>query len=75
MNNFKLKKSYILKTNYPKTEWKKSSFCGNSACVEVAKLGEKYAVRDSKNIKLNTLLFTKEEWNAFILGVKNGEFE
>lgn len=59
--------------------WRKSSACGTNACVEVAttSYGEttRVAVRDSKNPHHPALLFTHAEWQAFVAGVKNGEFD
>lgn len=54
--------------------WRKSSRCGTSTCVEVARLGEAILVRDSKNPEAGTLAFTEAEWDAFTAGVLAGEF-
>ncbi|WP_328464530.1 DUF397 domain-containing protein [Actinoplanes sp. NBC_00393] len=54
--------------------WRKSSRCGTSTCVEVAKVDDQYLVRDSKNPDAATLSFTKAEWDAFVEGVTAGEF-
>jgi hypothetical protein len=51
-----------------------STYNGN--CVEVAGLAEDtIRVRDSKNPKGKVLKFTPAEWDAFIGGVRNGEFD
>ena len=55
-----------------------SSFSGASGnCVEVADLPDGgRAVRDSKDGSEGPiLLFTSSEWQAFIAGVKAGEFD
>ena len=46
-------------------------------CVKVAMKDGVIAVRDSKDTKAEktTLEFNKDEWQAFIDGVKNGEFD
>ena len=44
-------------------------------CVQVAIKPEGIAVRDSKDSAKDTLFFNKTEWQAFIDGVKNGEFD
>ena len=44
-------------------------------CVAVAIKGNTVAVRDTKDATKNTLQFTSEEWDAFVSGVKNGEFD
>ncbi|GIF15155.1 hypothetical protein Ate01nite_51870 [Actinoplanes teichomyceticus] len=59
-------------TNGP--AWRKSSRCGTSTCVEVAKVDDNYLIRDSKNPEAAALTFTKAEWDAFIEGVTAGEF-
>jgi hypothetical protein len=58
--------------------WRTSSFSGaNGNCVEVADLhGGGRAVRDTKDRGRGPiLLFTSSEWQAFIAGVKAGEFD
>lgn len=55
-------------------KWRKSSRCGSSTCVEVAKVGDEYLVRDSKNPQTAPLTFTPAEWAAFVEGVAAGEF-
>ena len=57
--------------------WIKSSLSAhNGNCVEVAGLtGDTIRVRDSKNPLGGILNFTPAEWDAFIGGVRNGEFD
>ena len=57
--------------------WTKSSLSyGNGNCVEVAGLADDVImVRDSKNVKGPVLGFTPGEWDAFVGGVRNGEFD
>lgn len=55
--------------------WRKSSTCDSGTCVEAAEVGDTVVVRDSKNPGGPILQFTKDEWNAFIVGVQYGEFE
>ncbi|MEU3170165.1 DUF397 domain-containing protein [Streptosporangium sp. NPDC006930] len=57
--------------------WRKSSCSGSGDnCVEVAPLpGGGQAVRDSKNPDGPVLRFTPEQWNTFIGGVRDGEFD
>ncbi len=58
-------------------EWQKSSRSGPNSdnCVEVAFVDGAIAVRDSKHPKGPILLFTQEEWDAFVAGAKDGEFD
>jgi hypothetical protein len=55
--------------------WRRSSFCGDTACVEVALAPDTIGVRDSKRSDSPVLSFTRDEWTAFVAGVKNGEFD
>ncbi|MGH3096500.1 MAG: DUF397 domain-containing protein [Streptosporangiales bacterium] len=54
--------------------WRKSRFCDNQNCVEVAHVDGRYAVRDSKNPDQDPLVFSRAEWDAFRNGVRAGEF-
>jgi Domain of unknown function (DUF397) len=56
--------------------WHKSSISGSGDnCVEVAFVDGAIAVRDSKNPDGPALLYTRSEWDAFIGGIKDGEFD
>lgn len=59
--------------------WFKSSLSGSgneSSCVEVAHLANgRTAVRDSKDPTGPTLIFTREEWRAFLGGARLGDFD
>lgn len=57
--------------------WKKASAsAGAGACVEVAHLDNGgVAVRDSKDPDGPTLTFTRHEWDAFVAGARDGEFD
>jgi hypothetical protein len=58
-------------------EWRKStrSQGGSANCVEVARnLPGIIAVRDSKDPEGPKLVFTPGEWDAFVGGVRDGEF-
>ena len=58
-------------------EFNRSSFCNLGGCVEVATAQDgSVLVRSSKNQDgARSLEFTREEWIAFIRGVKAGEFD
>lgn len=60
-----------------KLEWFKSSFSANGqSCVETARLpGGGMAVRDTKNREGAVLRFTKDEWRAFVAGIKDNQFD
>jgi Domain of unknown function (DUF397) len=55
--------------------WRTSTLCDLNGCVEVALLDGRVAVRDAKDRGGPILLFTSQEWEAFIGGVHNGEFD
>ena len=68
--------------NYPKNldsglKWVKSSLSfANGNCVEVASLPDgQIGVRNSRDAQGAVLRFTSDEWQAFIGGAHNGEFD
>lgn len=57
-------------------EWVKSSRSfANGNCVEVTDLGGEVGVRNSRHPDGPVLRFTPGEWQAFIAGARNGEFD
>jgi hypothetical protein len=57
--------------------WRTSSFSnGHGECVEVALLDDgRTAVRNSNHPEAGVVLFTRPEMDAWIKGVKAGEFD
>jgi hypothetical protein len=57
--------------------WHRSTRSGpyTDNCVEVAFAGGAIVVRDSKNPDGPQLVFTPNEWDAFVEGAKEGEFD
>jgi len=54
--------------------WRKSSHSsGDGQCVEVARLDQAVAVRDSKSPNGPNLIFTRHDWSAFMRGLKEGD--
>jgi hypothetical protein len=66
-----------LQVDLTRAEWQKSSRSGPNCdnCVEVAFVDGAIAVRDSTRPGGPVLLFTQEEWDAFVGGAKDGEFD
>lgn len=55
--------------------WRKSSASGNNGCVEMTDTAEAVWVRDTKDRQGPVLFFTRNEWTAFLAGVRAGEFD
>ena len=57
------------------TTWRRSSFCSDSVCVEVARVGpDLIAMRDGKCVSQPPLYFAREEWNSFVDAIAAGEY-
>jgi hypothetical protein len=55
--------------------WRKSTRSRANGCVEVGLVDDQIAVRDSKDREGPVLIFTAHEWEAFLGGARDGEFE
>jgi hypothetical protein len=55
--------------------WFKSSLSAQGNCVEVRHMADGTDVRHSKDQGSPVLRFTAAEWDAFLGGVRNGEFD
>jgi Domain of unknown function (DUF397) len=62
-------------SDFPDAVWHKSTRSGSSGCVEVAILEHIVGVRDSKDRQGPVLAFTFDEWNAFVAGVRECQFD
>ncbi len=62
-------------TRAEQPSWRKSSFCASGECVEVARSDGSIVVRNSMEPRLREVRYTPEEWQAFVTGVKAGEFD
>ncbi len=53
--------------------WRKSNHSGDGGCVEVAPLGERIGLRDSKAGGAGPILtFTPQRWSQFVAAVTSG---
>jgi hypothetical protein len=55
--------------------FKLSSFTHKCCCVAVRMEGGNIDLRDTKDPNSPTLSFNRDEWGAFVKGVKKGEFD
>ncbi|MGK5680403.1 DUF397 domain-containing protein [Actinoplanes sp. URMC 104] len=53
--------------------WRKARDCSNGNCVEVAKQGDRYLIRDSTAPGV-VLSVSEAEWQSFVRGVEAGDF-
>ena len=59
---------------WDKAVWRKSSYSQNTNCVEVAPFADHVLIRNSRAQRGPTLVFTLAEWDAFVNGVSDGQF-
>lgn len=66
-----------LRVDLSGAQWRKTSQNGPGSehSVEVAFVEGAVAVRDSKDPAGTVLVFTPQEWDAFVAGAKDGEFD
>ena len=55
--------------------WRTATRSNAGNCVEVAPLHDGVAVRDSKDPAGPILVYTADEWAAFLDGARKGEFD
>jgi hypothetical protein len=54
-------------------DWRKSSFCAANECVEIARMNGSVVLRSSTR-PWRTVRYTPQEWQAFVNGLRAGEF-
>ena len=66
-----------LRVDVSRAVWRKSSQSGPHCdnCVEVAFVNDAILLRDSKDPQGPVLVFTQGEWEAFVGGARDGEFD
>ncbi|MFI5838677.1 DUF397 domain-containing protein [Catenuloplanes sp. NPDC051500] len=55
------------------TGWRKSTFCGSGACVEIATDSAHRYMRDAKEINSPILAFSNTAWASFVSSVKSDQ--
>jgi uncharacterized protein DUF397 len=61
--------------DFDDASWRTSSFSARVSCVETTNSSKGIAIRHSKIARGAVIEYAPEEWKAFILGAKNGEFD
>lgn len=54
------------------SNWRRSSYCADHNCVEVAKTGEYVYMRDAKTPSQTPLTFSLDAWYGFLDQVSTG---
>ena len=55
--------------------WRRSTYCANTGCVEVAEDGDRILMRDSKNPSQPHLGFDRADWREFIDQIRSGHLQ
>ena len=55
--------------------WRIARSCQGGSCVRVARTGEAILMGDTKNPGGDVLTYTVSEWQDFVTGVKQGDFD
>lgn len=58
-----------------KLSWQVTQRCNGGTCVRVASIGEQVLIGDSKSPSGPVLSYSRDEWTAFVAGVKQGDFD
>lgn len=67
---------HSLHAGFAGATYSKSSYSGGGGgCVEVAFTEDAVAVRDTKDRTIPPHVYTRAEWDAFLKGAKDGEFD
>ncbi len=55
--------------------WHISSLCDSGACVGVTRQGDFVLIGNTSDPEIPMSRFTRQEWSAFLAGVKLGDFD
>jgi len=58
-----------------KFTWHTSERCDGGGCVEIGTTGEAVLIRSSKAPDGKYVTLTRDEWQMFVAGVKDGDFD
>jgi uncharacterized protein DUF397 len=58
-----------------KIAWKVARRCNGGACIRVASQNDQILIGDSKNPGGPVLSYSRGEWDAFVEGVRLGDFD
>ena len=61
--------------DFSRAAWRTSTYSGGNGCVEVAFDDGQVAIRDTKDRQGPVLVFAANEWEAFLAGAREGQFE
>jgi predicted secreted Zn-dependent protease len=55
--------------------WRTPLTCNGGACIKVAASGQAILIADSKQPEGPILSYSHDEWQQFVAGIKNGDFD
>lgn len=55
--------------------WRTGGRCDGGQCVEIGAMGESVLVRSSADPDGKFVTLSRDEWQAFVAGVKDGAFD
>lgn len=55
--------------------WRVARSCQGGSCVRVARTGGAILIGDTKNPHGEVLTYTVSEWQDFVAGIKQGDFD
>ncbi len=62
-------------SEFSQVSWRVAQLCNGGACVRIAQSGDLVLVGDSKNPGGPVLAYSRDEWRAFVEGVRQGDFD
>ena len=55
--------------------WRVALSCNGGECIRVAPHGDQIIIGDSKNPTAPVLTYSGSEWDAFVDGIRQGDFD